>query len=200
MYSDEEVEAFENDKRLVYFFLNKFLIKSPDLQNVKNDLFSDCMLLLVKRKKDFDEKKGSYANFVLLIVKSAFYCYIRARKTDKHKLSLNDNVSLDDIVHGTDDVLFVDSISDNTDLDCNVNYEFVKFCFDEAIKDRREKFKTICNDIINEIPTCEIMEKYGVSRQYVNQIKFQLRDLMYKQLKKYNYNSPYIENYKLNKH
>ena len=181
----------EQDIALVKFFVNKFIKKYPFLISHFDDLVTECLINLIKKKHLYDSSRGSYSTFVYNIILSTFHFFINKLFSKKRKSNLN-TISLDEILSGTEDYTLLETLQgvDDMPLDTYLNYAYLLKICHSVLENKSEKFKKICNHILNGETDIEIARKYKVTREYIRIIHANFALLVYIKLKQDNYILP----------
>lgn len=190
-----EEEFKENKKLINYLLLKKFSKYYKILFPYKEDLIQETLLLINRQRQKFDSTKCSYSTFVFYCIRSVIFNFFKKLSAKKR---IKTTLSLDETILENDDIFYIDCVHYDDDLDRNLNLNYVFNIYKKAISKESVKNKKIMDLILTGESDTNISKKFNMSKQAVNSIHQKLKLLMYIELKKNDFDSRYLDNYKIN--
>ena len=173
------LEEFEEARRIAYYTFNKFF---NGYQFFKEDMVADCLAKLPNIYEKYNSTQGSKTSYFCLCFRRIMFRSLGAEFGWGHFKKKIETVSLETPTVNGEDVLG-SFIPDNTDLDENLNFEFVKNCLKEIYNEIRVSkhnrltkpiIKLICQGYIDN----EIAKKLNCSRELPRQVRLKLASLL----------------------
>lgn len=203
IYTNFTAEEFEENDKLIKYFIGIYLKIYP-LQNYYDDIYSFSHAKLYEKSSIYDPT-FKRSTFVGIVVRSVIQMIYRQIKSANYynKLSYTDNtISLDaKLINNDEDnkSTLHSLLGVNEDFTQNFDYKYLLELYERATANEKPKTKKMMDLLILEdYKEVEVAEMLGITRQAVNDMHIKLKALMYLELKKNNYKSKVLDNYKPN--
>ena len=206
IYANFTAEEFEENDKLIKYFIGIYLKIYP-LQNYYDDIYSFSHAKVFEKSKLYDPtfKRSTFIGVIVKNIVKKVYKQIK-NANYYNRLSYTDNtISLDaKLLNNNEDNNEYNNtlhsfLGVNEDFTQNFDYKYLLELYERATANEKPKTKKMMDMLVLEnYKEIEVAEMLGITRQAVNDMHLKLKGLMYLELKKNNYKSKVLDNYKPN--
>ena len=189
-------ENYEEDRKIVYFCVNKFLRLYPMLEHQRDDIISNILYFVYNLHKTFDSSRG--VKFMSYASKNIYFMclsYLKKYIKDRNNISL----SIDETFGDDNDLSFLDLVPVNFDFLSNLRYfellDIIKIVFTKF----SESHINVLKYWLKNFDINKTAEFFNLSRQTVSYVINDFRYYLKNELLKNNFveNSFFEKEYKL---
>ena len=160
-------EMYNEDFRIARYCINKQFSNYATDKEIKKDLTSICLIRLLEARKCFNSELATYFTYAYNVCYKEILTYLRL---NKNKLNCYNTLSLEADVENTDNLQLERILTDNSNIEDNINYEYLlKKCYAVKSKFENKKFNVIVEMLLQGKTRNEMQQILNCSRQYIEQ-------------------------------